>query len=355
MLCVINSRFLTQKITGSQRFAIEISKQLKKMDHDILFVAPKNILHKNIAEELEVKTIGINKGHLWEQVDLPLYLKRIGSPLLVNLVNTAPLFYKNKVVTIHDISWKHFPCSVSKKFYSFYNFLIPKIAKNSLLIFTVSEFSKNDISKNLNIDKDKVEVIYNAIACKFKRIDSIKKKNIILSVATLQPYKNMEGLIKSFILLKSKYSEFKNYKLVLVGGINQKVFRNTGTLNLIGNKQNIVFTGYVSDNELVKWYNKAKLFVLVSKFEGFGIPPLEAMACGTPVIVSNVASLPEVCGDAAYYVDPYNVENIAKGMKTVLENESLQKELIQKGFKRVKMFSWEKSAQKIIGILERFS
>ncbi|MCD6419940.1 MAG: glycosyltransferase family 4 protein, partial [Synergistetes bacterium] len=118
------------------------------------------------------------------------------------------------------------------------------------------------------------------------------------------------------------------------------------------NRKDIILTGYVSDEELVKWYNRAQVFVLPSKFEGFGLPPLEAMACGTPVIVSNVASLPEVCGDAAYYVDPYDVEDIALGIRTVLSDENLQKELVRKGFERVKLFSWEKTAKQILEVFE---
>jgi len=348
---IVNARFLTQKITGSQRFAIEISKCLKKLCPNIVFLAPKNILHKDIAEELEVKTIGKNKGHIWEQIDLPLHLKRLGNPLLLNLVNTAPLLYKNKIVTIHDLSWMHFPNSVSKKFYIYYKFLIPRIAKNSLHIFTVSYFSKKDIMKNLKIESNKISVIYNAISDKFQNLD-VNKEDIILSVATLQPYKNLESLIKAFVKLKEDKRIKENYKLVLVGGLNSKVFRKTNLFNIAKNRKDIVFTGYVSDSELVKFYNKAKLFVFSSKFEGFGIPPLEAMACGTPVVVSNVASLPEVCGDAAYYVNPYDVNDIARGIETVLKNEKLQKKLIKKGLERVKLFGWEKSAKKLIEVIE---
>ena len=147
-MLTVNSRFLTQNITGVQRFAIEISKQLKKLlNSKIQFVAPKNIIHKDLAEELDVKVIGYNTGHLWEQIDLPLYLSSIGKPLLLNLSNTAPLFYKNKIVTIHDVAFKRFPQTYSFKFRMFYNLLIPIILKNSKHILTVSEFSKNEINK----------------------------------------------------------------------------------------------------------------------------------------------------------------------------------------------------------------
>ncbi len=350
----VNSRFLTQKITGSQRFAIEISKQLKKLaGNRFVFVAPKNIIHNDLAKELEVRVIGINTGHIWEQIDLPLYLKKQENPLLLNLVNTAPIFYKNKIVVIHDVSWKHFPYTVSKKFYLWYKFLIPKIAKNSKLLFTVSDFSKKDLIKELNINKDKIEIIYNSVSDNFKFLSLSRKKNI-LSVASLQPYKNLEGLIKAFILLKDK-TKFSDFKLVLVGGYNKKVFSNTKIFELSEGRNDIVFPGYLSDDELIKYYNKASLFVFPSFFEGFGIPPLEAMACGCPCVVSNVASLPEVCGDAAYYVNPYDIDDIARGIEKVLTDENLRQTLIKKGFENVKRFSWENSAKKIIEIVDKLS
>jgi len=347
----VNARFLTQRITGSQRFAIEVSKCLRKMCAEVIFIAPKNIIHYDLAKELGVKRIGINTGHIWEQVDLPLYLKKLGSPILLNLVNTAPLLYRNKIVTIHDISWKHFPYSVSLRFYLYYRFLIPKIANNSLHIFTVSEFSKKDIIENLKIDSQKITVVYNAVSNRFRYL-GLKRKNIILSVATLQSYKNMQGLIKAFLFLKEKYKNMREYKLILVGGINQKVFRKTKFRELVNDRRDIIFTGYMSDKELIELYNEAKLFVLVSKFEGFGIPPLEAMACRCPVVVSNVTSLPEVCGDAAYYVDPYSIEDIANGIYKVLVDENLRENLILRGIERVKLFSWETTAKKILNVIK---
>jgi len=353
MKVFVNARFLTQKITGAQRFAIEISKRIKKKRPDITFISPHNIIHKNIAKELDAIIVGKNTGYLWEQIDLPMFLRKAGNPLLINLVNMAPIFYKNKITAIHDISWFHFPESVSKPFLLWYKFTIPKIAKSSKFILTVSHFSKEDLVKNLGIERNKIDVVYNAVS-DFFHPTTEKKEKIILSVATLQPYKNMESLIKAFIHMKKKHKELKDYKLLLVGGINSQVFQKTKIPNIVGKRNDVIFTGYVSDKELRDLYSKAEVFVLVSKFEGFGIPPLEAMSCGTPVVVSNVASLPEVCGDAAVYVDPYNVENIAEGIYSLLKNKELQNELIEMGFKRVKNFSWEKTSDKVLHLLERF-
>lgn len=349
MKIFVNSRFLTQKITGSQRFAIEISKQIKKLSPDrFVFIAPRNVIHKELAKELDVKIAGINTGHIWEQIDLPLYLKKQGYPLILNLVNTAPLFYKNKMVTIMDLSWKHFPDAIFKRFYMWYKFLIPKILKSSKFVFTLSDFSKNDLKTQFNIEGSKIEIISCAISENFKYLN-LKREKVILSVASLQPYKNLTGLIKAFILLK-EHNKLLDFKLVLVGGYNKKVFAKTNVFELSKNRNDITFTGYLSDEDLVQYYNKSSLFVFPSFFEGFGIPPLEAMSCGCPCVVSNAASLPEVCGDAAYYVNPYSIEDIARGIEKVLTDENLRHNLIEKGFENVKRFSWENSAKQMIKV-----
>jgi len=344
---IVNSRFLTQRITGTQRFAVEISLKLKKLIPNIEFVCPKTILYKDIAQKLHVKTIGVNKGHLWEQLDLLVHLRRNSNSLLVNLVNTAPFLYKNQIVTIHDLAFLRHPSWFLKKFYLLYKFLIPKIVKKARKIITVSYFSKKEITNLLNVPSEKIEVVYCGISEQFIFNPLIKKENYILTVSSLDPRKNLKNLILAFKKLK-----LKNYKLLIVGSKN-KVFSNHAIEQLIKETPNIEFTGYVSDEELVNLYQRAKLFVYPSLYEGFGLPPLEAMACGTPVVVSNVASLPEVCGDAAYYVNPYEVNDISRGIETVLKDEHLQKELIQRGLERTKLFNWEKSAKKVKKIIEK--
>src|SRR3972149_8611226 len=144
-MIIVNSRFLTQKITGVQRNAIEISRELRKLYPDITFISPQNIYHRNIASELNVILFGRLRGHLWEQIDLHRYLNKNNKPLLLNMANTAPISYKNQIVTICDLSFLRHPEWFSKTFYFYYRFLIPKIVKNSLKIVTISKFSKNEI------------------------------------------------------------------------------------------------------------------------------------------------------------------------------------------------------------------
>ncbi len=343
----VNARFLTQHITGVQRYAIEISKQLKfKLRDGVVFLSPKNIVHNEIARELDARAIGKNSGHIWEQLDLPVYIKREGAPLLLNLTNTAPVFYKNKICVVHDIAYERFPQTFNWKFRLFYKFLIPKILKTSRKIMTVSKFSRNEISQLYGIQSDRIDIVYNSADTTFKNIRTENKEKYILAVSSLHYQKNFHSLIEAFDGLGDE-----NIKLFLVGEIN-KNFTNLNLLEKIKNNTNIIFIGRVSDEELTRLYSNAICFVFPSFYEGFGIPPLEAQACGCPVVCSNAASLPEVCGDSVVYFDPYSVEDMRDKIQMVLDNKNLQNELRAKGFENVKRFSWERSAKQIIEIME---
>ena len=212
MIIYINSRFLTQRITGVQRFAIEISKELRKMDIQVRFVAPGNIIHNDIAKELGAVRVGTLSGHFWEQVSLPRYLKKIGSPLLVNLCNTAPINYINKVVTLHDIAFKLFPNNFSLLFRSYYNFLIPRILQSSIKVITVSDFSKREILKHYKIMENKVDVVYNAVCEVFNPMKNENSEKYILGVSSLSKHKNFDMLIQSYHKIKNK-----DIKLYIVG------------------------------------------------------------------------------------------------------------------------------------------
>lgn len=339
----VNARFLTQPITGTQRFAIELSLELKKLLPQLVFLCPDKILHHSIAEELNVKIIGKSKnGLFWEQVELPLFLKEKDDPLLVNLCNLAPLFYSNNLVTILDLSFLHHPEWFSRKSSLLYNFIIPKVALRAKHIVTISEYSKEDISKTLCINLEKISTVYPYIPPFFlnrkKVLFDNPYGNYILSVSSIDPRKNFVNLIKAF-----KQAKLVDTKLLIVGQ-ESKTFANADLKMLIENDPTIVFTGYIEDYKLIQLYENAKIFVYPSLFEGFGIPPLEAMACDCPTLVSNTTSLPEVCKDASEYVDPNDVESICYGIKRVLDNEGLQIKLREKGRERVQYFKSQNSA-----------
>ncbi|MBI4650338.1 glycosyltransferase family 4 protein [Candidatus Desantisbacteria bacterium] len=355
----VNAKFLTQRIEGIQRFALEISKELKRLRPEIRFVAPKGVLNKDIPQEFKVETYS---GFKNQNIGLALYLKKTGTPLLINLTSIAPCLYKKQIVTIHDLSILEHPEWVSKNFFYFYKFLIPVIARNSLKIITPSNFSREKIIKILKIDPSRVEVVTNAVSKDFS--PAVQKKDeiffiktaggekiriqsnkYILTVSSLNPRKNLKRLVDAFNKLA-----LKDIKLVIAGGGNI-LFSSKDNITGAKDTDNIIFSDYVEGNELVNLYRNALLFVYPSLYEGFGIPPLEAMACGCPVITSNITSLPETCGDAAFYVDPYNTDDIALGIHTLLNDSNLVNQLLNEGKERIKLFSWEKSARTILDII----
>ncbi len=346
----VNSRFTTQVVTGVQRYAIEICKQIKQQNPSAVLLAPKNILDKVLAGILGVKTIGKLTGHLWEQFDLPRFLKKQGQPVLLNLCNMAPLYYPRNVVTIHDLSVLHNPEWFSLKFRSYYKWVIPRIIKKSLKVLTVSSFSKHKIVELLNVPEDRVVVIPGAAAENFSRLASESFPNehgrYVLAVSSIDPRKNFARLIEAFLRAK-----LQDVKLIVAGG-QSRVFSDLGLQGVLDDADNIVLMGYLQDAELASLYQHALCLVYPSLYEGFGLPALEAMTCGCPVVVSRIASLPEVCGDAAYYVEPYDIDSIAEGIRKVATDEQLRKTLMKKGAERVAMFNWKASAKQLLEVIE---
>lgn len=342
-MIVVNARFLTQKVTGVQRFAIEIAKILRRLNPEILFVSPADILDHALAKELGAVVIGKNKGTLWEQVDLRRYLLANSKPLLINFCNTGILFYQKQVVTIHDMSYKVNPKWFSKEFYAWYNFLIPHIVGRSLKVLTVSNSSKNDILQYLKIQPDKVSVIYNSCYLNTNNnFDAPGKGKYLLTVSSLDPRKNLNSLIKAFKKLD------REIQLIIVG-LKSDNFGQSLNEELLTDQ--IVLKGYVSDNELSALLQNAGAFVYLSFYEGFGLPPVEAMSMGCPVIVSDIAAHREVCGNAALYADPFDTDDIKNKMVTLLDNETIKQELIIAGHQNIKRFDWFQSASTVLKII----
>ena len=346
-MIVVNARFLTQKTTGVQRFAIEISKHLKRILPQVIFVTPYDIIDTALANELNVTITGTNKGVVWEQIDLPRYLAKNGSPLLINLANVAPLFYSNQIVTIHDLAFKVNPAWFNKKFVWFYNFLIPRIAKKARKVFTVSNFSKQEIISHLQIEAQKIAVIYNSIT-DFPAEENKGNKygNYLLTVGSIDKRKNISSIFTAIDHLKDK-----SIKLLVAGDYNP-IFNNKNNDSLKNSSQ-ITFLGRVNDAELRNLYQNAMLFIYPSLYEGFGIPPLEAMFYNCPTIVSDIGSLREVCADASLYIDPNSAEDIAKKIENLLNDFALRNALIEKGKLNIKKYSWEKSATLIAETIEQ--
>ncbi|MFH1427089.1 MAG: glycosyltransferase family 1 protein [Patescibacteria group bacterium] len=270
------------------------------------------------------------------------------------------------ILTIHDLSFIRY-----QKFYSLRKNLWHKLVNTKKLlnqfdtIIAVSENTKSDIIELGGVDNSKVKVIYSAVEGQFRKIskeepdfnnlDVIRAKydlpwDFILFLGTIEPRKNIIGLIKAFSILKVNNSNLKSLKLVIAGGQGWKsksIFKEWEKSKY---KADIKFLGYVDREDKVYLYNLAKIFIYPSFYEGFGFPPLEAMSSGTPVVSSNISSLPEIMGGAALLVDPYNVNRLAKSIEKVLLDDGIRKKLIAKGFDWARQFSWQQTAQNYLAL-----
>ena len=345
-MIVVNARFLTQELSGVQRYAIEISRQLRAIYPAVRFVAPKNILHEDIAKELNVEVVGEWTGHLWEQVSLPWFLINNDRPILLNFGNLAPVFYKNKISTIHDITFERFPKNFNWLFGFIYRIMIPRVLFSSKLILTVSQFSKSEIMSFYGESVPKIEVVYNSVSKYFCSVESAVNEDYILAVSSISNHKNFSALVKAFNL-----ADIPGLKLFVVGARSGN-FSDPDVLSEVGNNPNIIFCGRVSDSELRQLYSGALAFFFPSLYEGFGIPPLEAQACACPCVVSDIPSLNEVMSDSALFFNPYDVNDIAEKMYRVISDGDLRCNLREKGFHNLKRFSWNKSAKLIIKAVE---
>ncbi len=297
-----------------------------------------------------------------EQIKFPKLLNKFNLDLMHFPHFNTPIFYKGKfIVTIHDLIHQHFSMQkatthdpITYKIKKFgYKTVFKNAIKKSEKVITVSNFVKNQLIGEWGIDENKIIVTEEAVDEKIiglaKNLNEKRSKQIlekfnihspfIFYVGNAHPHKNVEGLIKAFLEIKE---ENGNLQLVLSGSDHyfwQKIKQN---------QEDIIFTGYVTDEELVALYKNAKAFVMPSYEEGFGIPLLEAFASGCPVVSSNAGSLPEVGGDACLYFDPKNEEDMKEKTTEVLNNQKLRGELIEKGYKRYKKFSWKKLAKETL-------
>jgi glycosyltransferase involved in cell wall biosynthesis len=348
----INSRFLTQEVSGVQRYAAEIALGLKSLDSSIRFLAPRNIRQNAWAQALGVEVVGSCAGHLWEQVELPHFLRRSTGALLVNLANTAPLFVHRQVVTVHDLSFLTHPEWFAWRFRKFYHFLIPRIVRNCTHVIANSEFTRGELMHKLNLQPSRISVVSPTVSATFQEGDGESPPvagDFILAVSSLDPRKNLDAVIRAYRLLQRF-----DLKLVLVGS-QHKSFSRVGLVIEPAEDRRILRMGRVSDGTLAALYRGARLFVYPSLYEGFGLPPLEAMASGCPCVVSRAAALPEVLGDAALYCDAYDVRDIAAQMQRLLVDSPLREELISRGRTRAHSFSREQSAARLHAVIRQLA
>jgi glycosyltransferase involved in cell wall biosynthesis len=298
-----------------------------------------------------------------EHISIPWKLRRIGADLLHSPHYVLPLLsHVPTVVTIHDCIHLLFPQYLPNRLAARYaRFMMGQAVKRSAVVLTVSEASRKDILRFYpGTDPERIRVVPNAIdpeivedpgpeeAARVKERYQIQGR-YILYAGNIKPHKNLERLIQAFGILKRRAGH-EDLKLLIIGDEINRYGSLRRCVESTGVRQDVRFFGFVPDRTLAVLYRLASVFAFPSLYEGFGLPPLEAMACGTPVVTSRISSLPEVVDDAALLVDPYDVEEIAAALGRVLVDQDLRDALLAKGRKRACLFSWQRSVQAILAI-----
>jgi len=366
----IDARFYGVKSKGLGRYTQKLIENLESIQEEDSFYEYFVFLRKDNFKEYEPKNKNFRKvlaDYQWysfsEQINMPRILNKYKLDLVHFPHFNVPIFYRKPfVLTIHDLILLHFPTmrstTLSPVFYWVkflaYKKVIGSAIKRAKKIITVSEFTKNDILENYEKAEEKIEVTYEAcddlesgMDVGF-RDDQLKKYGIIkpyiLYVGNAYPHKNLEKLVKAFGDISDK-----NLSLVLVGRTDcfyKKVKRIVGENSI----KNIIFTNFVLDGDLNKIYENAKAYVFPSLYEGFGLPPLEAMERGVPVISSSHGCMKEILGEAAFYFDAKNKDEIKKAIDRISADKNLRRNLIEKGKQQVNKYSWRRMAEETLKI-----
>lgn len=367
MKILIDARMWNQSGVGRYlRNLVSELQQLDKINNYVLLMRPADVKDIKLTSNFEIVATNIYWYGLKEQVLLPRLISKL-NPDLVHFPHfNVPIFYSGKyVVTIHDLihqkfqmrrATTHDPVIYQIKHQSYQHILKTAIAKASKII-TVSKYVEQELITQFPSAKPKLTVTYEAVEDQLLKIaqQTTKKDQtevltkfqisqpFIFYIGNAHPHKNVEGLISAFkLVLKSQ----PNLQLVLAG--NDHYFWQR--LKARFQHPNIIYTGYVTDQEMVALYKSASVYVLPSFEEGFGIPLLEAMACQCPVVSSDRASLPEIGGDACIYFDPYNIEDMANKISQIIDDPKLAKKLVATGLKRYQQFSWNNLAKQTLAL-----
>ena len=358
----INGRFLAAKRTGVQRAAYNLVRSLVEIDQAnqyFLFTSEDQLdnpdwkrPHVTIVPS-RIKEGENIKNHIWEQIALPFLAAKYRVDLLHSPANLAPLFYKGRsVIHIHDLCFVVNPQWFSFSFRTLYNFVIPRLAKRAIKVITNSNNSRNDLLQYCNLSADRVSQIYWAVDELFlesniEPLQPILNEPYILYVGSLEPRKNIGALLEAYEILRTRHPHLTP-KLVLIGG-ESPLFAEV-RLKIKKYKEDILFKGFVNDAQLRNYYRGARLFVYPSLYEGFGLPPLEAMAAGVPVVTSMTSSIPEVVGQAALMVSPHHAGQIADAMAQILDDPELAASLVRAGRQQVQKFNWYRVARNTLAI-----
>lgn len=365
-------RLYRKKKHGMDMVALELIRELQKIDHEneyVIFIKPEE--DRNIFQATpNFKFVELQGGSypVWEQKALPKAAKAEGCDILHCTSNTAPIYLKMPlVVTLHDIIYLE-SISLLKKGGSWYQkfgnmyrrYVVPRVVKKADKIITVSEYERNRIHDFFDFpEKDnRLVAVYNGVSEHFKKIEDqaelqkVKSRyglpdRFLFFLGNTDPKKNTKGVLKAFSDYIKKTKD-KDLYLVILDYAETELERLLSEIGDNSLREKIILTGYVVNTDLPAVYNLCSIFLYPSLRESFGIPMLEAMRCGAPVITSNTSSMPEVSGGAAYIIDPFKPEEISQGIETLLSDEKLREKLTQEGIKQAEKFSWKSMAENVL-------
>lgn len=354
-MIAINGRFLTQSLTGVQRYAREVTRALDGLvargeAPQLRLIAPPGAEGLGDFPHLAPSIVGTRGGQLWEQLDLP---RAAGRDFLLNLGNTAPVAQgRNQAVVIHDAGVFDTPESYSWKFRSWYRGLQHMLAFRGTQFLSVSEFSAGRIAAHLGLDAPRIgvtleggeHILREAADANILARHGLAPRGYALVIGTGAAHKNLAALYHAIGALGER-----GLVLAVAGAKDAAVFRQDGAPP----SEHVKPLGRVSDAELRALYEAALCLVFPSRYEGFGLPPVEAMWCGCPVIASRAGAVPEVCGDAALWFDAARPESLGAAISCLADDTSLRKKMVAAGRDRTALFSWEQAAQRLLGFLPR--
>lgn len=371
MRIAVNTRLLQKgKLEGIGWFTLETLKRMTKNhpEHEFIFIFDRPYDKDYIfSENITPVVIGPQARHpflfiAWFEFRIPKILKKYKADLLLSPDGYLSLRTKvPQLAVIHDINFVHRPKDLPWLISKYYNYFFPRFANIAKRIATVSFYSKEDITRSFKVDYDKIDVVYDGVNHVIKPISEeakivVRRKytegsRYFLFVGALHPRKNICGLLKAFDAFKT--IQKTDCKLVIVGGKMHKTGEIFETYENMRFKKDVVFTGRVSTPELHDIFGAAFALAFVPFFEGFGIPIVEAMSAGVPVICSNTTSIPEVGGNAVLYADPIKIDQITEAMIKLDGDPDLRKTLIEKGFIQKDKFSWDETARLLWMSIER--
>jgi glycosyltransferase involved in cell wall biosynthesis len=348
----VDARSLSGPITGIGRYTLELlNRMVLDSEHEWFIYSHRPLVNGNwersnvVVRNWDISNRWLRMG--WYQTILPLWAVMDKCDLFWSPAHYLPNFLPksiNTVVTIHDLVWRHAPKTMRPLSRVLDSWLMPKAIQVSDMVIAVSQCTANDLVCEFPEVLEKTVVIHEAVSLvKSKAYDNNTiKENYLLFVGTMEPRKNLSRLFEAYSKLSPGLQ--KNYSLKVAGG--------GGWGSEIVIPDGVEIMGYVNDVELDKLYCEATLLLMPSLYEGFGLPIIEAMSRGIPVLTSNTSSMPEVAGDAAVYVDPYSVESIAIGLDRILSSSTLRDDLSKQGLRNAARFSWDKAAKQTFKVFK---